>query len=365
MREGECVQRGHVLESTSSVNGWVDCANWCSLKAQHNTTPCEMWTYRYEQRQCKLYDSAERECTTLYTPSGIDPVECGAKGIPGGQLVIGGYDEENNHIVGGEVFPPVHTCSNSIPDLQRPKAEHSMSVLPGGVVVVCGGLTPDTKQSTRPLDTCEKLLTANDTEWTLFANMSQPRFGHVAWTPSTDPDKIVLLGGSLKTTEVITENESANQGSNKAFEVKHDAWQTCLIPLGDTSVLIGGGRKGNCHNHVTRYNIHGFVEELALMPESRYSHTCAAMPSTEGGLALVVIGGKEHDGNALSSVLFLVPKATAWTSLTSLPHPLTSATASIVGDRLRVIGGMFNGESQDEVCSFCQRESIKNGNTGS
>ena len=140
-----------------------------------------------------------------------------------GQLVIGGYDEENNHIVGGEVcpsafhkypniqqwnwainnktnktvclfiflqvFPPVHTCSNSIPDLQRPRAEHSMSVLPGGVVVVCGGLTPDTKQSTRPvnamnnpshehhtnccvqLDTCETFLTANGTEWTLFANM--------------------------------------------------------------------------------------------------------------------------------------------------------------------------------------------------
>ena len=85
----------------------------------------------------------------------------------------------------------------------------------------------------------------------------------------------------------------------------------------------------------------------------------------QGGLALVVMGGKEHDGNALSSVLLLLPKATAWTSLTSLPHPLTSATASIVGDRLRVIGGMFNGESQDEVCSFCQRESIKNDNTGS
>ena len=30
-----------------------------------------------------------------------------------------------------------------------------------------------------------------------------------------------------------------------------------------------------------RYNIHGFVEELPKLPENRFGHACAALPSTE------------------------------------------------------------------------------------
>ena len=29
------------------------------------------------------------------------------------------------------------------------------------------------------------------------------------------------------------------------------------------------------------YNINGFVEELPQLPENRYAHACAALPSTE------------------------------------------------------------------------------------
>ena len=45
--------------------------------------------------------------------------------------------------------------------------------------------------------------------------------------------------------------------------------------------------------------------------------------------------------NSLSSVLTLLPGATAWTPLTSLPRGLDSAQASIVGGRLRVNGGFL------------------------
>ena len=52
--------------------------------------------------------------------------------------------------------------------------------------------------------------------------------------------------------------------------------------------------------------------------------------------AFVVAGG---DG--LSSVVTLLPGATAWTPLASLPRRLSSARASIVaGGRLRVVGGI-------------------------
>ena len=50
----------------------------------------------------------------------------------------------------------------------------------------------------------------------------------------------------------------------------------------------------------------------------------------------------------LSSVLTLLPGATAWTPIASLPRTLWLAQASIVGGRLRVNGGVGGG-SRSEV----------------
>jgi len=75
IREGECVQDGHVTERIESIKSWRDCANIC------NGSPgasCKTWSYRDEPtRLCFLFDSADRHCTTSYTPSGIDgPLDC-------------------------------------------------------------------------------------------------------------------------------------------------------------------------------------------------------------------------------------------------------------------------------------------------
>ena len=55
----------------------------------------------------------------------------------------------------------------------------------------------------------------------------------------------------------------------------------------------------------------------------------------------MVAGGYNYDWVQISSVLtLLLPGATAWTSLASLPRTLIYAQASIVGGRLRVNGGL-------------------------
>ena len=61
--------------------------------------------------------------------------------------------------------------------------------------------------------------------------------------------------------------------------------------------------------------------------------------------AFVVAGG---DG--LSSVVTLLPGATAWTPLASLPRGLGGARASIVaGGRMRVLGGLSSSSFSSEV----------------
>ena len=105
---------------------------------------------------------------------------------------------------------------------------------------------------------------------------------------------------------------------------------------------------------VSRYNIVGFVGELPQLPEWRYKHSCGALPSSGVILdldhflkyfqALVVAGGEDGSNRDPTSVLTLLPGATAWTYLASLPRSLTAAMASIVGGRLRVVSGYDNSK---------------------
>jgi len=165
--------------------------------------------------------------------------------------------------------------------------------------------------------------------------MSVARGYHMAWTPPSLPDSIVLLGGYGSAAELTAETVPGGGG----FDLSHSGDQACGIPeAGDTFVLTGGVN----HNYVTRYNVNGFVEELPQLPENRLGHACGALPATG---ALVVAGGLNPGYTA--SVLTLLPGAEAWTPLASLPRPLAYAPASIVGGRLRLTGGRGNGNSTE------------------
>ena len=58
--------------------------------------------------------------------------------------------------------------------------------------------------------------------------------------------------------------------------------------------------------------------------------------------AFIVAGGRDGS-NFLSSVLTLLPGAQAWTSLAALPRSLSGVRASVVGGKIRVIGGHEEG----------------------
>ena len=67
--------------------------------------------------------------------------------------------------------------------------------------------------------------------------------------------------------------------------------------------------------------------------------------------ALVVAGGQGGGSTLLDSVLTLLPAATAWTSLASLPRALEGVVASLVGGRIRLVGGRDGGGAYStEVC---------------
>ena len=86
-----------------------------------------------------------------------------------GQVVMGGntgtYQVDNYFLTSVELFPPSsHSCS--IPDLPQPRSHHSLSLLSGGRLVVCGG----TDDEAYDFDSCISWVAGN-TIWTPFHTM--------------------------------------------------------------------------------------------------------------------------------------------------------------------------------------------------
>ena len=75
---------------------------------------------------------------------------------------MGGWDG-NNRLSSVELFPPSDACS--IPDLPQPRSRHSLSLLSGGRLVVCGGYNGSSY-----LDSCNSWVAGN-TSWTPFHTM--------------------------------------------------------------------------------------------------------------------------------------------------------------------------------------------------
>jgi len=165
-----------------------------------------------------------------------------------------------------EIFPPPSSDACSIPNLPRPRDSHTISLLSGGRLVLCGGDLASAEKS------CISW-TRGSTSWTHLHTTSTARLGHVAWSPPSLPDSIVLLGGfdiaARFTAEIVP--------GGGTFALHHSGERACGIPDEDTIVMTGG----TAHNHVTRYNVNGFVEELPQLPGERYAHACAALPSTK------------------------------------------------------------------------------------
>ena len=75
---------------------------------------------------------------------------------------MGGYGNYGR-LSSVELFPPSDTCS--IPDLPQTRTSHSLSLLSGGRLVVCGG-----RNGSFSLDSCNSWVAGN-TSWTHFTTM--------------------------------------------------------------------------------------------------------------------------------------------------------------------------------------------------
>ena len=100
-----------------------------------------------------------------------------------------------------------------------------------------------------------------------------------------------------------------------------------------------------------------WVEMFPPMPTKR-DFTCA-MPS---GAALIVIGG-QGDGDipvgvTLSTVEVMNVSTKVWTTAASLPEPSSSASGTICGDRVYVLGAMIGSDNPTKSVFTCSLSAL-------
>jgi len=368
VRDGECVMQGRVFETFESIGGWQDCANICKGMPSR----CKAWSYRDEPiRTCDLYDSADKQCSFSYTPSGVNLDECGFDPTTATKTTIATTTTTTTSttttaatttttstantagfvIVGGKGGSRLRTVELlteqleevdcSIPDLPFGRYFHTVSLFDAETLVVCGGRNTD-------LDCIS--WSREDSTWRPFATLSPPRKEHTAYTKSDG--KMFLIGG--EGSEAIKTGVELPGG--RTFNLEHESWYGCLVSTSDLFVTLGGKTAAYPEQRkVARYSSLGdFEMELPELNRGRVSPACTSFFQQNGDLGLLVAGGVEgFTGQYLDSVELLLPGASEWTAGPKLPAAMKEGMAVNLNSHVLLTGGYqdFVGPV-DEIFEF-------------
>ena len=184
-----------------------------------------------------------------------------------GQVVVGGDD--GYYLSSVEIFPPLSSNSCFIPDLPQPRIQHSLSLLSGGRLVVCGGLDLSPQGVSR---TCI-VWAPGSTSWTHLHTIRSYNWifhtddklnstadggiptwrgsHHLSPTPSCCLAAIIIQHSWMqRLCQVLWRGQVfiffVTGGAT--FQLLHSAYKACGIPDKETIVMTGG----SLHNYVTR-----------------------------------------------------------------------------------------------------------------
>ena len=178
---------------------------------------------------------------------------------------MGGRSGHHHPLSSVEIFPAPSFDTCSVPDLPGTRTSHSLSLLAGGRLVVCGGLPTSklciawrvgdtswthlhtTRSSYHNFYANKKLTFQRGKEWScgLGSNIS-PQLHRAAWRCwrcSTAHSR-----DCARFWEVVTFQLFFVTGGG-TFELRHSGWGACGVPDEDTIVMTGG----RPDSHVTRW----------------------------------------------------------------------------------------------------------------
>src|SRR5262249_53132350 len=236
-----------------------------------------------------------------------------------------------------EMSAGVGSWQDTVHALFEPRARHTATLLPSGLVFLHGGLSKATLSATGSSELYHPEI--NDTVET--SRSSIPRYSHTA---TLLPDgSVLVVGGSdpdlpppLDSSQLYnpsTETWSETNGHLHVGRMGHTA-----TPLADGKVLVVGGQGGEDWRYLSSTEIYDPVTQawafVAELNEARTGHTATLLLD---GRVLVVGGyGK---GRVLDSTELYDPATGTWTSGETLFYRRCGHTATRLLDGKVLIAG--------------------------
>ncbi|AUX46017.1 uncharacterized protein SOCE26_075200 [Sorangium cellulosum] len=228
--------------------------------------------------------------------------------LPGGQvLVAGGVDPGDDALGSAELYDPQTDRWSSARAMSTARSLHTATLLPGGQVLVAGGVDPgddalgsaelydpqtDRWSSARAMSTARSLHTA-----TLLPG------GQVLVAGGVDPGDDALGGAELY------DPQTDRWSSARAMSMARSLHTATLLPDGQVLVAGGVGPGGDALRSAELYNPQTdkwtSVVEMSI---ARRQHSATLLP---GGQVLVA-GGIGPDGRPLASAELYDPAARGW-----------------------------------------------------
>jgi N-acetylneuraminic acid mutarotase len=268
-----------------------------------------------------------------------------ATALPGGLVLVAGGVGPS-----GALNTPLYSYArgewgNPGPNMLEARWDHTATLLPNGQVLVAGGLNSDSW-----LNSAEIYSGGTDGTWSATTSLTAARAWHTA---TLLPNGQVLVTGGR-------ESDGYDLASCELYDYAAGSWtltsslplrrtgsQATLLPNGKVLVVGGSNDDGNPTNELYDYSSGAWTVTGACNTYRSSGHTLTLLPPSiaypQGGV-LVVGGQAVANGNSLASCELYDPGSGTWTTTGSLSYARYAHTATLLANgQVLVSGGWANG----------------------
>ena len=263
--------------------------------------------------------------------------------LPNGKILVTGgaaNADASGVLASAETYDPVaHTFAATVTPMSAPRADHTVTLLQNGAVLVTGGFT-DTVLAQSSADI---YFQANNVFNPVAAQMTTPRAEHAATLLANGT--VLITGGNdnngntLASAEIFDPNANTFTATAQPMNSVRQAHHADLLPNG--KVLISGGLDGN-NNALATAEIYdpvaGTFTLTGPMTTARGNHSSALLYNGQ----VLVAGGLTGPGTALvltATAELYNPATGVWTPTGSMSIPRGHYAGIVLDDGTIFISG--------------------------
>jgi N-acetylneuraminic acid mutarotase len=258
--------------------------------------------------------------------------------LPDGKvLVVGGAQEDRGTVywASAEVYDPANSRWEPTGQMEVPRASHTATLLPNGLVLVSGGLNQDGLLSSA------ELYDPDSGSWSATGDMHSARAGHTATLLANG--RVLVAGSTAGKGDVVASAElydpdTGTWSTTSGMAVARVNATATLLPDGRV-LIVGGSFGGNSFfNAIASAELYdpasGVWSTAASMRAARQYHTATLL--TDG---TVLVAGGFGSAEMLASAEFYDPADDTWSVIGDMHDARASHSATLLSNGNVLVAG--------------------------